>query len=408
MPELKRILHQLFLGDMLFRLLPIRKDRFLFTSFYGLHYSDGPRAISERLHEAYPEAEIYWAFTDDAAHELPSYVRPLSMDSVVYYRVKATAGAIISNVFIQGAYLSGSRRRDWLTRLHLRLENRRKQISVTTWHGTPYKKMGKDQVGAAPQSFVCNQPCYYLVGNRFEEERMMHLTDGQLTPLHFGSPRVANAVHPNPARVAEIRARLGLLPEERVILYAPTFRSGPNGPEPERSGLSQLAAFSVSEADKALRAHLGWKQSWKLFCRFHNYVERAVDWSSIDPAVRNGNELEDIADYYLVADIVVTDYSSVMFDAMQAGIPVLLLCPDLSTYLNQERGLYFRPEELPFPTINGWEALGNGLARLNSPAYREAVAAFMDSLGCYKSDGVLDRIAAFLMHVEDERRDSLP
>ena len=133
-----------------------------------------------------------------------------------------------------------------------------------------------------------------------------------------------------------------------------------------------------------------------------------MDWSSIDPAVRNGNELEDIADYYLVADIVVTDYSSVMFDAMQAGIPVLLLCPDLSTYLNQERGLYFRPEELPFPTINGWEALGNGLARLNSPAYREAVAAFMDSLGCYKSDGVLDRIAAFLMHVEDERRDSLP
>ena len=58
MPELKRILHQLFLGDMLFRLLPIRRDRFLFTSFYGLHYSDGPRAISERLHEAYPEAEI--------------------------------------------------------------------------------------------------------------------------------------------------------------------------------------------------------------------------------------------------------------------------------------------------------------------------------------------------------------
>lgn len=397
MPELRRILYQLLLGDGLFRLLPVRRNRVLFSSFYGQHYSDGPRAISEALHEACPEAEIFWAFTDNTAHELPSYVRPLSMDSAAYYRVKATAGAIVSNVFIQGAYLSGHRRKDLLTRLHLRLENRKKQIALTTWHGTPLKKMGNDQVGARPQTFICNHPCYYLVGNQFEESCMLRLTDRQLSPLRFGSPRIANALRPNPARVAEIRARLGLLPEDRVILYAPTFRSGPGGPEPDRSGLSQLASFSTSDADKALRAVLGW-QSWKLICRFHNLVERAVDWSSVDPAVKNGNELEDIADYYLIANLVVTDYSSVMFDAMQAGIPVLLLCPDLASYRTQERGLYFRTEELPFPIIDGWDKLASGLARLNSSIYRDAVAAFTARLGYYEDEHVLERTAAFLMH----------
>lgn len=396
MTDFRRTAIQLLLGDSLFRLIPVRRNRILFSSFYGQHYSDGPRAISEAMHEMRPEAEIYWAFSGDVPHELPSYVRPLSMDSVAYYRVKATAGAIVSNVFVQGAYLNADGKGGFLTRLHLRLENRRKQISVTTWHGIPYKKMGNDQVGAKMKTFVCNQPSYYLPANRFEEEIMLHLTGRQLTPLHFGSPRTANALRCSKEKISSLRMKLGLRPEERVILYAPTFRSSDAGPDPERSGLSQLTAFSPTAVDKALQEQLGWTE-WKLFCRFHNLVEREVDWSSLDPVIRNGNEREDIADYYSVADLVITDYSSLMFDAMRVGIPVILLCPDFETYLNQERGLYLTPEELPFPTLKGWEELPNALSIVKKPSYRNSVSAFMERLGYYDDELALERIVDFLL-----------
>lgn len=385
-------------GDLYCRLLPVKKNRILFSSFYGQHYSDGPRAISEHLHEQDPDMEIWWAFREPEEHRLPAYVRAVSMDSPRYFRIKATAKFLVTNVYQQGGYLSGSRLRDSLIRLHLRLENRKKQSVLTTWHGTPLKRMGNDAVGAKQQRFACNQPCYYLVGNAFEESVMLRLTQNKLTPLRFGSPRSFRPSAAAQARAAADRQALGIGPEDGVVLYAPTFRSAPDGRKlPEASGLSQLQALDFARLERCLCDRFGWKKL-VLICRFHNLVERSVDWKRLQGVgtILPGNEREDIQDYYPMADMVITDYSSVMFDFMNSGRPVFLLCPDYTSYSGQERGLYFAPEELPFPMSEHWEALEAQVKAFDEAAYRHRLRRFRERLGSYGDEAVLEKTAAFL------------
>lgn len=399
MSRWKQSLYQLVLGDCLCRLLPVRPHRYLFSSFFGQHYSDGPRAISERLHQRHPEAEIWWDFSGEAPHGLPDYVRTVNRNSAAYFRVKATAAFHVTNVYQQGGYLTGNRRKDLLIRLHLRLENRRRQSVLTTWHGTPFKKMVGDQVGGRELPFVCNQPFYYAVGNAFEEGVMGRITQNKMIPLRFGSPRSVKALHV-PAETALVRKKqLGLDPGDHVILYAPTFRNGAGGAarDPEASGLSQLRSLDFQALERCLRARFGWERS-VLICRFHNQVERAVDWAGLGAAkqIISGNQLEDVMDYYQIADMVITDYSSVMFDFMVTRKPVLLLCPDYERYRDQERGLYFRPEELPFPFAESWEELEDRLKDFDPAVYAARVRDFMDRLGYYGDERVLDRLTDFL------------
>ncbi len=399
MSILRQSIYQLVFGDLLFRVLPVKRNRFLFSSFLGQHYSDGPRAISQRLHALHPEAEIWWDFREGSARDLPEYVHVAERSSLRYFRIKSTAAFHVTNVYQQGAYLTGKRSRDLLIRLHLLLENRKKQGVLTTWHGTPFKKMSSDQVGGRKQIFLCNRPCYYAVGNAFEEEVMTRITQGKMIPLRFGSPRSVAAAPVTEQTLLARKKALGIDPKAHVLLYAPTFRSGPGGQgrDPEASGLSQLRALDFNALTRDLKQRFGWDKIL-LICRFHNQVELAVDWRTLKTQgnILPGNELEDILDYYQIADLLITDYSSAMFDFMPTGKPVLLLCPDYENYRDRERGLYFRPEELPFPFSRSWEELGENLRRFDAEAYQSRVRAFMDRLGYYGEEGVLDRLAEFL------------
>ncbi len=229
---------------------------------------------------------------------------------------------------------------------------------------------------------------------------MMNVTQGKMIPLRFGSPRSVNICRADPAALSTRREKLGIAPDAHVILYAPTFRDSADGRgrDPDASGLSQLRSLDFERLRACFREAFGWEKL-VLVCRFHNQVEQVVNWKEFgaDGAVLSGNLLEDIADYYQLAELVITDYSSVMFDFMVTKKPVFLLCPDYENYRDRERGLYFTPEELPFPMAKSWEELEELVRSIDLAAYREDVERFMKKLVYYGDDQVLDRTAAFLI-----------
>ena len=241
MKSLKQILLQVIFGDFLFRFLPVKKDIVLFSSFFGQHYSDGPRVISEHLHEVAPQIHIYWAFNDNSTHDVPEYVNVVKMSTVKYLRIKTTASYLITNVFQQSGYLSNDSFRNLLTRIHLKLENRKHQAVLTTWHGTPLKKMGNDQVNSSKLRFICNSPMYYVVGNKFEQDTMMRLTDNKMISLLWGSPRLSLPVNNNYLS-NDIKRKLCVNNDEHIILFAPTFRHNKNtgGIDIYNSGINQI------------------------------------------------------------------------------------------------------------------------------------------------------------------------
>ena len=65
------------------------------------------------------------------------------------------------------------------------------------------------------------------------------------------------------------------------------------------------------------------------------------------------NRYSDINDLYLAADILVTDYSSVMFDYVVTAKPIVYLAPDLAHYRDVTRGFYFDFESTaPGPIVS--------------------------------------------------------
>lgn len=138
-----------------------------------------------------------------------------------------------------------------------------------------------------------------------------------------------------PPASAQAAARLGIEPGKRVILYAPTWRDN----QYDRSGRYQFAMKLDLE-----RMHREFADDAVLLIRGHQLVADSVDTSMFGDFARNVSHYPDISDLYLVADVLVTDYSSVMFDFVNTGRPMLFFTHDLEAYRDDLRGFYIDPE----------------------------------------------------------------
>lgn len=401
MKSLKLFIYQFLVSGTLMKLLPIRRNWVLFSSFYGQHYSDGPKAISEHLHQSNPELKLFWAFKNIEAHSLPDYVHVLDMNSLKYYIVKAIAKYIISNVYIQTA-LEGPDNKAIQAKLSLKLSNRKSQIAITTWHGTPLKKIGNDAANSNYTQFICNKPFYYIVGNEYEKEIMMRITQNNLIPLEWGNARNSFLQNQTTEDMARMKKSIGIDESTGVVLLAPTFRTGFSTKEENinNSGIVQISLIDIEKLSVSLNQHFGYEK-WVLICRFHNNVENFVDWNRIamdyKGLILNGNKLEDINDYYQAADLLITDYSSVMFDFMQTKRPIFLLCHDFDNYYSNERGLYLQPGELPFYIAKNKEELIQVIENFDLKSYNARIVEFKKRLGYYPdSEQVYTKLSEFI------------
>jgi len=120
------------------------------------------------------------------------------------------------------------------------------------------------------------------------------------------------------------RERLGIT-TERVVLYAPTWRDG------------RLAAADPLDAAQ-LAAGLG--PGWTVVARGHarTMADRA---RVVGDRVVDATDYPDASDLLALADVLVTDYSSVMFDFSASGRPMVFFVPDLEEYRGEVRGFYF-------------------------------------------------------------------
>jgi CDP-glycerol glycerophosphotransferase len=158
--------------------------------------------------------------------------------------------------------------------------------------------------------------------------------------LSVGTPRNDILFLGNASKVKE---KLGLPKAKKVLLFAPTFRN-----DVFMSGAYQLCELDISRLLFELGERFGGE--WCFVFRSHNLVMKEIEARGVFDKndIINGNEHDDMAEYLLVSDALLADYSSSMFDFMLTGKPVFLYTPDLENYKNSERGFYFDIEETPF------------------------------------------------------------
>jgi CDP-glycerol glycerophosphotransferase len=191
--------------------------------------------------------------------------------------------------------------------------------------------------------------------------------------LETGYPRNDVLVADDGGRLRErARAALGLATGERAILYAPTWRDD--------------SSFTTELDPARLAERLG--EGNVLLVRAHKAVAATVALED-HPQVRNVSDRDDASELLLAADVLVTDYSSVMFDFAATGRPMLFFTYDLAWYRDRLRGFYFDFEaDAPGPLVESTDALADALSDVDAwrPAFVPAYARFRERF-CHLDDG---------------------
>jgi CDP-glycerol glycerophosphotransferase len=358
---------------------PLR-DAVVYSSFSGRQYSDNPRAIHEELLRRDSGLEHIWVVWD-GRYQAPSGATAVRLGSREHYEALSTARYVVHNDHFPVWF---SRRDD--------------QICLQTWHGTPLKRLGFD-VSAKLRSFRTFEYRWreqvrnwqlVLSPNAFSTPilRRAYGVEGEM--LETGYPRNDVLARPDRDEASRrVRQRLGLRDDQRAVLYAPTFRDYVR----DRKGRFRL---DVQLDLDRLRDAVG--DDTVVLFRKHHYIADAVPVTA-DGFVRDVSTYPDGTELMLAADVLMTDYSSMMFDYANTGRPMLFFTYDLEVYDEEIRGFYFDfMQTSPGPLLRTSDDVAAALQDLDgvTASYRDRYADFAKAF-CELDDGraaarVVDRV----------------
>ncbi len=365
------------------RFMLIKKNTVFFTSFLG-QYNDNPKYISEKLHQLDPTINIVWS-TSSRGHEMaPDYSDKVEYNSKKYFDYIYRAEVVVTN----GTGENSLGFTNYKNKLIERLINRRNQLCVSTWHGTPLKKIGADILKKKYKYYLtccdwCVAGCKHTA-NILEKTYMLN---GKIKM--YGTPRNDILFNPN-TNINMLKRKLKLPLNKKIILFAPTFRDSL-----ELSGISQFKTFNIPKILSALKEKF--KEDFVFVIRVHNNVLEQINNENLignmSNIVYNGNHGDDMAEYLVCTDILLTDYSSSFFDFALTQKPCFLFAPDLENYANSERGLYMDYYSLPFPVSKTNDELIKSINEFSYESYKNKVSEFNTLLGNIEDGNASERIA---------------
>ncbi|MFD4867392.1 CDP-glycerol glycerophosphotransferase family protein [Streptomyces sp. NPDC058412] len=352
----------------------------LFDAFKGTQYSDSPRALHEEMVRRGVDLEHLWVVRDDQV-AVPPTARPVRMWSPDWYEAMGRARYIVANNHLP----------DWF-------QKRDGQVVVQTWHGTPLKRIGHDIEAV------------HFADKRYLErvEKEVQNWDMLVSPNSFSTPILKRAFQfpgemvesgyprndvlrraDSGRRAAEVRHRIGLPPGKKVIMYAPTWRDD----QFYAPGKYKLDFRIDLDEAKAQLSH-----DHVLLVRRHPNVVDPVPGAG-DGFVYDVSDYPDMADLSLITDVMITDYSSLMFDFVNTGRPILFFTYDLDHYRDTLRGFYFDFEQsAPGPLVYTSPELIGAIRNIDriqhgyAARYRWFQQEFCDLDDGYASARLTDRI----------------
>lgn len=294
--------------------LPIKGNVAVFSAYWDGQIACNPKAISDKLAMDRPKIVQYWILKDKRKAP-PGYtvIKPYSFK---YYYVMAVAKYFISNTNFPNFLIKRSR-----------------QIHLQTKHGTPIKKMGFDLIreskanDMSPDLFQerCSRWDYVISSNAYSSEIWTGGFPFNYKLLESGYPRNDKLIQSAPDERQKVRHALGIPEDAFVILYMPTFR------DYDRSHTPQLDAISLLQS--------AGKNAY-LLSRIHYFKQgKPAALSKYNQNIIYVDEYPEVEDLYLAANLLVSDYSSSMFDYLNLARPLFSFGYDYDKY-SEYRGIY--------------------------------------------------------------------
>ncbi|MBA2528406.1 MAG: CDP-glycerol glycerophosphotransferase family protein [Euzebyales bacterium] len=299
--------------------LPIDEHLAVFAAHRYRAYACNPRAIYEKLGELAPDIRAVWVVNPSLRKRLPEGLPHVMAGSLAYHRVVAQAKYLVNNVDFPAHVV----KRPGTVHLH-------------THHGTPFGSVGLDlqnhPVAARRINFAklmrgADRWDYALSSNRFSSEIWGRAYPAHYTTLEYGYPRNDIFHAFDEAYGAAVRQELGIDPDKTVVLYVSTRR------EYQRGSQLHLNLIRLSEA-------LGDRFVFLVRAHYSSRRRKALRGIGTHAAVINVSGHPEIERLCLASDLLVTDYSPIMFDYANLGRPVVIYAHDWEIY-RRVRGVYF-------------------------------------------------------------------
>ncbi len=354
----------------------------LFDTYTGRQYSDSPQSVYAELRgrEKWADYPMSWLVADGQVR-LPDDLTPVRHKGEEYYRELARSRYLVSN----------SRQPAWFHR-------HPDQVVVQTWHGSMLKRIGFDVENIRGKSrdyfdklaWETRQWDYLVSPSPWATPILRSAFRFEGEVLETGYPRNDIFFSPDREAIAErTRRRLGLPEGKKVVLYAPTWRDDKY----------------YTRGKHKLDLHLDLRRMYDklgddhvLLVRRHPRVVDSVPTVG-EGFVHDVSLYPEIQELFLITDVLVTDYSSMMFDFANTGRPMLFFTYDLESYRDNLRGFYFDFEDTaPGPLLTRSDDVIGALLNIDevaaksSAAYRSFVEQFCPLDDGQASARVVDRV----------------
>ncbi len=253
---------------------------------------------------------------------------------------------------------------------------RKGQIYINTWHASMnYKTIGPNSLAPRTpeemQVYLMEnpQPDYYLSGSQF-------FTDNTSVSFNYDkSIFVPTGMARNDVFftdysevVKKVRKECGVPDGKKIALYAPTFRRGMKIGD---------FLFDFRRFKAALSKRFGGE--WVVLYRGHYFVKNNPKTDSIDVS-----RYEDMQELMCAADILVSDYSSCLWDFTFTGRPAIVFASDLEDYIYDDRGFALPISKWPYPITTNTKELVDSILNFDEKEYNEKVKLHHEREGAFE------------------------
>lgn len=294
----------------------------------------------EYIDKYHPDYKCIWVLKDECTPITGNGIRVRRL-SFKYLYYMARAKYFVNNVNFHDAFIK-----------------RKNQVEVQTMHGTPLKTIGLDVPGDFPtkkseQKYIkkCKRWDYLIVQSKFVADLAPSAFHFDKTIMETGYPRTDILYQSNnEPEMNRIKKQLGLPTDKKVIMYAPTWRV--------------KNRFELMLDLEKMKERFS--DDYILLLRLHHFSAKGWSGAAQDGFVYDLTNYQSIEDLYIITDILITDYSSVMFDYAVLNRPMIFFTYDLDEYRDKLRGFNIDIEkEAPGPLLFTSDEVLNAIEHLD-------------------------------------------
>lgn len=377
-----------FLTGVAYRLLcvfPVRRKKIVFTTFEGDGgYCCNPRYVAEALLKKNENLDLVW-LVNNLKKQFPQGIRK------------------VKNTFWNRAYHLATAK-VWIdnSRKAYGTRKRKCQLYIQVWHAAiGFKPLGLFRGKLFPKmAYLVSEHdsklADYVISN---SEWCTRLIPDQLIYhgeiIKTGSPRCDIFFTGREETYRKLRDQYKIPQDAKIALFAPTFRGGSQ--KGNRQVFVEEPTLDFAGLVNALERKFG--GTWFVFLRLHPQLAAQLDQFPLKNGIANMidvSQADDMNELAAASDVLITDYSSSVFDVINMYMPVFLYADDLDEYTEERGRLMWDLHTLPFSVARNNDELAENIAGFDAEEYKRKIDEFSRENGVLEDGRASERVAELI------------